>query len=152
LISTWAVAGANILPATLTSLEIDRVLKHVPAVATPVKPAFPWRPRLRDPNDDMVLETTVNGNAGAIVTFNQRDFEEAQRSLLGAQRYRRRRRFSKSGGVHETKKFCIAVTVIPDGRSAQTGRIRRGGSESAHQCRRGRENLHSAHRAIFPGA
>ncbi|HXW14879.1 MAG TPA: hypothetical protein VEN79_10250 [Terriglobia bacterium] len=31
------------------------------------------------PNDDMVLETAVNGNADAIVTFNQRDFEAAVR-------------------------------------------------------------------------
>ena len=27
-----------------------------------------------DPNDDMVLETAVNGQADAIVTFNQRHF------------------------------------------------------------------------------
>jgi predicted nucleic acid-binding protein len=33
-----------------------------------------WRPQLRDPNDEMVLEAAVNGHAHAIVTFNQRDF------------------------------------------------------------------------------
>jgi predicted nucleic acid-binding protein len=32
------------------------------------------RPRLSDPDDDMVLETAINGNASAIVTFNRRDF------------------------------------------------------------------------------
>jgi predicted nucleic acid-binding protein len=29
----------------------------------------------------MVLETAVNGNANAIVTFNHRDFEEASRNF-----------------------------------------------------------------------
>ncbi|PYU01971.1 MAG: hypothetical protein DMG34_17280 [Acidobacteria bacterium] len=29
---------------------------------------------LTDPNDEMVLETAMNGRADAIVTFNERDF------------------------------------------------------------------------------
>ena len=33
-----------------------------------------WRPRLRDGDDDMVLETAINGRASAIVTFNLRDY------------------------------------------------------------------------------
>ena len=65
----------------LISREVDRVLDDIAAVSKPVKLAFRWRPRLRDPNDDMVLETAVNGNADAIVTFNQRDFEEAKRGF-----------------------------------------------------------------------
>jgi hypothetical protein len=36
-----------------------------------------WRPQLRDPNDEMVLETAVTGQADAIVTFNMGDFGEA---------------------------------------------------------------------------
>jgi putative PIN family toxin of toxin-antitoxin system len=68
----------------LTSVEVEHVLDDLAAVAKPVKLAFRWRPRLRDPNDDMVLETAVNGNADAIVTFNQRDFEEAKRSFACA--------------------------------------------------------------------
>jgi len=32
---------------------------------------------LPDPDDDMVLETAINGGASAIVTFNQRDFADA---------------------------------------------------------------------------
>lgn len=54
--------------------EVGYVLDDVAAMATPVRLAFRWRPRLPDPNDDMVLETAVNGNAHAIVTFDQRDF------------------------------------------------------------------------------
>jgi predicted nucleic acid-binding protein len=44
------------------------------AVLEPVEPHFLWRPRLRDPNDDMVHEAAVNGRADAIVTFNARGF------------------------------------------------------------------------------
>jgi len=46
-------------------------------VIEPVRLAFLWRPSLRDPDDDMVLETAVNGHADALVTFNIRDFEDA---------------------------------------------------------------------------
>ena len=48
--------------------------RRVAAVAEPVEPHFLWRPRLRDADDDMVLEAAVNGRAEAIVTFNARDF------------------------------------------------------------------------------
>lgn len=58
----------------LSSAEVGSVLDDLAAVARPVRLAFRWRPRLSDPDDDMVLETAINGNATAIVTFNQRDF------------------------------------------------------------------------------
>jgi putative PIN family toxin of toxin-antitoxin system len=58
----------------LSRAEVGRVLDDLAAVARPVRPAFRWRPRLSDPEDDMVLETAINGTANAIVTFNQRDF------------------------------------------------------------------------------
>jgi putative PIN family toxin of toxin-antitoxin system len=45
----------------------------------PVTPWFLWRPQLRDADDEMVLEAAVNGRAEAIVTFNRRDFEPANK-------------------------------------------------------------------------
>ena len=36
--------------------------------------SFQWRPQLRDANDEMVLETALNGQADALVTHNVKDF------------------------------------------------------------------------------
>ena len=54
--------------------EVVDVLDGLALVGKRVTFAFRWRPALPDPNDDMVLETAVNGQAHAIVTFNQRHF------------------------------------------------------------------------------
>ena len=47
------------------------------AVLVPVESHFVWRPQLRDPADEMVLEAAVNGSAQAIVSFNRRDHAPA---------------------------------------------------------------------------
>jgi predicted nucleic acid-binding protein len=52
----------------ITKAEVGRVLDDLTAVAEPVKISFRWRPDLPDPDDDMVLETAVNGNSHGIVT------------------------------------------------------------------------------------
>lgn len=54
--------------------DILNVLDVLASVVEPVEPHFLWRPRLRDPDDEMVLEAAANGRADAIVTFNARDF------------------------------------------------------------------------------
>ncbi len=59
--------------------EVETILDAVAATAEPVRLAFLWRPAVRDPDDDMVLETAVNVRADAIVTYNKRDFGVAQR-------------------------------------------------------------------------
>jgi putative PIN family toxin of toxin-antitoxin system len=40
---------------------------------------FLWRPLLRDPNDHFVLELAVESRADFLITFNARDFVEAER-------------------------------------------------------------------------
>ena len=54
--------------------DVSDVLDGLAAVGKRVRLAFRWRPTLNDPDDDMVLETAINGQASAIVTFNVRDF------------------------------------------------------------------------------
>src|SRR5579872_2995318 len=65
----------------LTVVEVGHVLDDLAAVAKPVRLAFRWRPRLSDPDDDMVLETAMNGAADAIVTFNRRHFAAGLRGF-----------------------------------------------------------------------
>jgi len=62
------------LAAGLSGREVEIFLDAVIAMAEPVETHFLWRPQLRDANDEMVLETAVNGQADALVTFNRRDF------------------------------------------------------------------------------
>ena len=62
------------LAAGLSELEVRQFLDAVAAMVAPVETHFLWRPRLRDPADEMVLDAAVNGNATAIVTFNLRDY------------------------------------------------------------------------------
>jgi putative PIN family toxin of toxin-antitoxin system len=60
--------------AEMTVVEAEDVLDVLAAVVEPVEPHFLWRPRSRDPDDDMVIEAAANGRADAIATFNARDF------------------------------------------------------------------------------
>jgi putative PIN family toxin of toxin-antitoxin system len=54
----------------MTVAEVNSVLDALAGVIIPVALRFLWRPRLRDPADEMVLETAVNGAADILVTFN----------------------------------------------------------------------------------
>jgi putative PIN family toxin of toxin-antitoxin system len=57
--------------------EVDEFLAELAAVVEPVEVHFLWRPQVRDPNDEMVLEAAINGEADALVTYNVKDFEQA---------------------------------------------------------------------------
>lgn len=61
--------AAGFTPADLT-VFLDAVVNLV----EPVEAWFLWRPQLRDPGDELVLEAAVNGRAEAVATFNRRDF------------------------------------------------------------------------------
>jgi putative PIN family toxin of toxin-antitoxin system len=55
------------------------ILDYVCAVAVQQEIFFLWRPSLRDPKDEMVLETAVAGGCSTIITYNKRDFLGADR-------------------------------------------------------------------------
>jgi putative PIN family toxin of toxin-antitoxin system len=61
----------------VTSDEVDAVVDALAAVIEPVRLRFLWRPMLKDPSDEMVLETAVNGRADRLVTFNLRHLGQA---------------------------------------------------------------------------
>jgi putative PIN family toxin of toxin-antitoxin system len=60
--------------AGMTVEEVSVFLDGLVTLLIPVLPYFLWRPCLRDPDDEMVLDAAVNGRAHAIVTFNLQDF------------------------------------------------------------------------------
>jgi putative PIN family toxin of toxin-antitoxin system len=58
----------------LTHDDINRLLEFWCGVAHLQDIHFLWRPVLRDPKDDHVLELAVGAGCGVIVTHNIRDF------------------------------------------------------------------------------
>ena len=65
------------LASGLSERQVDQFVTAVIAMAEPVETHYLWRPQLRDPEDEMVLEVAVNGRADALVTFNLRDYGRA---------------------------------------------------------------------------
>ena len=64
-----------------TPEEVGDVLNELAAVGSRVTLVMRTRPFLRDAADEMVLETALNGEADAIVTFNERHFEHVAERL-----------------------------------------------------------------------
>jgi len=62
----------------LTARDVDNVLDYLCAVANHRTIFYLWRPFLKDPQDDMVLELAVTSASTYIVTYNQRDFAGAE--------------------------------------------------------------------------
>lgn len=79
-----AVAREQARELGLTHEDIDDVLDYLCAVAHRRQIFYLWRPFLRDPRDDMVLEVAVEAACDFIVTFNLRDFAGVDRFGLRA--------------------------------------------------------------------
>jgi predicted nucleic acid-binding protein len=62
------------IEAGLDPQEVRIFVDAVIAMAESVRIHYLWRPQLRDPSDEMVLEVAVNGRAELLVTFNRRDY------------------------------------------------------------------------------
>lgn len=64
----------HVLAAGLQTSDVINFLDALAALMEPTEIHYLWRPQVRDPADDMVLEAAVNAMADAIVTFNSKDF------------------------------------------------------------------------------
>lgn len=54
--------------------QIDDVLDYICSESNHVRINYLWRPLLKDPNDELILELAVAAGADYIVTYNMKDF------------------------------------------------------------------------------
>jgi putative PIN family toxin of toxin-antitoxin system len=65
------------LATGMNPADVEGFLAAFASAAEPVELNFLWRPQLKDPADELMLEAAVNGRAAAIVTHNVTDFRSA---------------------------------------------------------------------------
>jgi putative PIN family toxin of toxin-antitoxin system len=65
--------------ARVSAEEVVAVLDELTGLCTPVAFDYRWRPQARDPDDDLVLETAINGGAEVVASFNVADMEAGGR-------------------------------------------------------------------------
>jgi putative PIN family toxin of toxin-antitoxin system len=58
----------------LVESDIDDILDYLSWTANRREVFYLWRPFLKDPKDDMVLELAVSGRCEVIITHNRQDF------------------------------------------------------------------------------
>jgi hypothetical protein len=62
----------------LSQREISDFVDFICQIGVKQEIHFLWRPALKDPNDDMVLEVAVASGTD-VVTFNEKDFKASSR-------------------------------------------------------------------------
>ena len=67
----------------LSESDIDDIIDYICQIANRIKVFYLWRPTLRDPKDDMVLEVAAAANCDCIVTFNKKDFRSMDLAPFG---------------------------------------------------------------------
>ncbi len=73
-----AVLKKHLNRIIFTDDDIEAFLDYICSVGNKTRIFFLWRPFLRDPFDDHVLELAINSNAKTIITFNKKDFIQAE--------------------------------------------------------------------------
>ena len=69
------VAKRMMSEIALSEKEIDDILDFVIKRSNHWQIFYLWRPQLKDPSDDMVLELAVTANCKYIITYNINDFK-----------------------------------------------------------------------------
>ena len=68
----------------LTHSDIEDIIDYICTVGDHRKVHFLWRPNLKDPSDDFVLELAVESECNYIVTHNIKDFKNINKFNLKA--------------------------------------------------------------------
>ena len=77
------VAKRYVKELALNNTDIDDIIDYICLVANKRKVFYLWRPVLKDPNDDMVLELASAANCDFIITFNKKDFRNEDLKPFG---------------------------------------------------------------------
>ena len=77
------VAKRYVKEMSLNENDVDDIVDYICLVANKRKVFYLWRPVLRDPNDDMVLELASAANCDFIVTFNKKHFRNQDLKPFG---------------------------------------------------------------------
>jgi putative PIN family toxin of toxin-antitoxin system len=72
------VVKRTIKGISLSENEVDRLLDNICFLAIRQPIFLSWRPQLKDPDDEHVLDLAIAASCGYIVTFNKRDFVGAE--------------------------------------------------------------------------
>ena len=70
-----AVAYRFLEQTNLTAPDLNDILDYVCSVSNKHKINYLWRPFLRNPKDDFVLELAVKAGSQYVITFNKKDFK-----------------------------------------------------------------------------
>jgi len=74
-----AVLARQVEDSPVTREDVTALIDYICEIALAQEIFFLWRPFLRDPGDDMVLELAVAAAGDAVVTHNVRDFQGAEK-------------------------------------------------------------------------
>ena len=75
---------ADHLPPGASEENANGFLRYLASIAHLKGVHFLWRPFLRDPDDDMVMECAVASGSQYIITHNVKDFKRAQELKVNA--------------------------------------------------------------------
>ena len=74
-----SVAKRLVQENIVTEVTIDSILNYMCRTANQKEIFFLWRPTLKDPKDDMVLELAFAASCDYIVTYNKSDFQGVEK-------------------------------------------------------------------------
>lgn len=68
-----------LVPQILSLDDVDTLLDSICSMGVQARIFYLWRPYLKDPYDDHILELAVAAGSKYIVTYNRKDFQDVER-------------------------------------------------------------------------